>query len=198
VHHLCPQSSSPAVSRKVPWSAFFAGLVIWAAAACLTGCAGGASPGTAPTTASSHHPGSTTRVPVDPAGRVLSAYRAMWTDLVSAARTSNFQSPRLSQHATGEALTLFVQGLARDQLHGIVTRGTPTLNPTVTALSPELDPSRATVGDCFDDTHWLEYQTTGKLAKNAPGGRRVTTAQLVKTSDTWKVDQITIGKPGTC
>jgi hypothetical protein len=164
----------------------------------LTGCGAGSSPTAAPTTAPSTHPGSTTGVPVDPSGRVLSAYRAMWADLVSAARTSNFQSPRLSRHATGQALTLFVQGLARDQLHGIVTRGTPVLHPMVTSLSPERDPSRATVGDCFDDTHWLEYQTTGKLAKNAPGGRRATTAQLINTSGTWQVDQITIGKPGTC
>ena len=164
----------------------------------LTGCGAGSSPTAAPTTAPSTHPGSTTGVPVDPSGRVLSAYRAMWADLVSAARTSNFQSPRLSQHTTGQALTLFVQGLARDQLHGIVTRGTPALDPMVTSISPEQDPPRATVGDCFDDTHWVEYQTTGKLAKNAPGGRRATTAQLVKTSGAWKVDQISIGKPGSC
>jgi len=192
------QRLRPAVNRKVRRSACFAGLVTWAAAVCLTGCAVGSSPTAASTTASSDHPGSTTSVRVDPSGRVVSAYRAMWADLVSAARTSNFQSPRLSQHATGQTLTLFVQGLARDQLHGIVTRGTPVLHPMVTSLSPERDPSRATVGDCFDDTHWLEYQTTGKLAKNAPGGRRTTTAQLIKTSGTWKVDQITIGKTGTC
>ena len=122
----------------------------------------------------------------------------MWTDLVSAARTSDFQSPRLSEHATGQTLTLFVQGLARDQLHGIVTRGTPVLHPLVSSLSPDRDPSRATVVDCFDDTHWLEYETSGKLAKNGAGGRRSTTAQLIKTSGTWKVDRLTIGKTGTC
>jgi hypothetical protein len=122
----------------------------------------------------------------------------MWADLVSAARTSDFQSPRLSDHAAGQTLTLLVQGLARDQLHGIVTRGRPVLHPVVTSLSPERDPSRATVVDCFDDTHWLEYQTSGKPAKNAPGGRRSTVAQLIRTSGTWKVDQLTIGKTGTC
>jgi hypothetical protein len=176
-------------------SAFWAALLMSAVG--LTGCAGG-SPTAAPTTAASPHSGPTTTVPVDPSARVLSAYRAMWADLVSAARTSDFQSSRLPQHTTGQALTLFVQGLARDQLHGIVTRGTPVLHPMVTSLSPEPDPSLGTVGDCFDDTHWVEYQTTGKLAKNGPGGRRATTAQLVKRSGTWKVDQITIGKPGTC
>ncbi len=91
-------------------------------------------------------------------------------------------------------LTLFVQGLARDQLHGIVTRGEPALHPVVTSAAP----SRATVVDCFDDTHWIEYKTSGGLAKNAPGGRRATTATLVKTSGTWKVTQLTVGMAGTC
>jgi hypothetical protein len=122
----------------------------------------------------------------------------MWADLVSAARTSDFQSTALSQHATGQALTLFVQGLARDQLHGIVTRGEPEFHPVVTSLSPDRDPTAATVADCFDDTHWVEYKTSGGLAKNAPGGRRSTTAQLVKASGTWKVDRLTIMKTGTC
>jgi hypothetical protein len=162
------------------------------AAACLAGCAGRSTPTAAPTTASSTSP------PADPSPSVLFAYRAMWSDLVSAARTSDFQSPRLPEHATGQTLTLLVQGLARDQLHGIVTRGTPILHPVVTSLSPERDPTRATVVDCFDDTHWVEYQTSGKPANNAPGGRRATTAQLTKTSGTWKVDQLTIGKTGTC
>jgi hypothetical protein len=164
----------------------------------LTGCGAGSSPTAAPTTASPNQSGSTTGVPVDPSGRVLSAYRAMWADLASAARTSDFQSPRLSQHASGQTLTLFEQGLARDQLHGIVTRGTPALHPVVTSLSPQRDPSHATVVDCFDDAHWLEYRTSGELAKKAPGGHRATTAQLIRTSGTWKVDRLTIDKTGTC
>ncbi len=122
------------------------------------------------------------------------AYRAMWADLVSAARTSNFQSTRLPEHAAGQVLTLFVQGLARDQLHGIVTKGDPVLHPVVTSSSP----NRVTVVDCFDDTHWLEYKTSGGLAKNTPGGRHATTAELVNTSGTWKVTQLGIGKTGTC
>jgi len=185
------QALRPASGRQVGRSAFLAGLVTCAAAVCLTACAGGSAPTAAPTTSS------TTR-PADPSDTVLTAYRAMWADLVSAARTSDFQSPRLSEHATGQTLTLFVQGLARDRLDGIVTRGTPALHPVVTSLSPERDPSHATVADCFDDTRWLEYQTSGKPAKNPPIGRRSTTAQLVKTSGTWKVDQLTIGKTGTC
>ncbi len=129
---------------------------------------------------------------------VLAAYRSMWSDLVMAARTSDYQSPLLAQHTTGAALTLFVQGLATDQLHDIVTRGTPVIDPNVTSLTPTGDPTHAEVVDCFNDGNWVEYTTSGARAKNAPGGRRRTTAELVKSRQIWKVTQITVGKVGTC
>jgi hypothetical protein len=160
--------------------------------ACLSACAGGSAPEAAATTARPSDSASTGATPQS--SGPIAAYRSMWADLVSAARTSDFQSTRLAQHASGQVLTLFVQGLARDQLHGIVTRGEPVLHPVVTSSAS----GRATVVDCFDDTHWLEYKTSGGLAKNAPGGRRATTAILVKTSGTWKVTQLTVGKAGTC
>jgi hypothetical protein len=40
--------------------------------------------------------------------QVIADYRTMWADLVTAAESSDFQSPLLSQHATGAALTLQV------------------------------------------------------------------------------------------
>jgi hypothetical protein len=129
---------------------------------------------------------------------VLAAYRDMWGDLVTAAETSDFQSSLLPLHATGEALTLLTQGLARDQLHSIVTRGISSHQPRVTSLSPNADPNRATVTDCFDDAKWIEYTTSGTRAKNTPGGKRATTAELVKTSGVWKVSDLTIGATGTC
>jgi len=122
----------------------------------------------------------------------------MWADLVSAARTSDFQSPLLSQHATGNALSLLVQGLARDQLQGVVTKGEPVLDPRIVSLEPTGEPTHATVTDCVDDSHWIEYKTSGGLAKNAPGGRRDTTASLKKSAGVWKVDKLTVGATGTC
>jgi hypothetical protein len=122
----------------------------------------------------------------------------MWADLVTAAQTSDFQSPLLAQHATGEALTLLVQGLARDQLHAIVTRGVAVHHPNITSLTPAGNPTHATISDCFDDTHWVEYMASGGLAKNAPGGRRATAAALVRSGSTWKVSQITVDATGTC
>jgi hypothetical protein len=117
---------------------------------------------------------------------------------VTAATTSDYRSPLLARYATGPALTLLVQGLARDQLRGIVTRGITTHHPVVTSLSPATDPNRATVSDCFDDTRWIEYTTAGRRAKNSPGGRRRTTAELTRSGGTWKVRQLTVEATGTC
>jgi hypothetical protein len=128
----------------------------------------------------------------------LAAYRGMWADLVAAARTSDYRSPTLDDHATGAALTLFVQGLARDQLHDIVTKGHVVLDPAVSSLSPSTDPDRATVTDCVDDSQWIEYTTTGKRADNPAGGRRHTTAVVARRAGGWKVTQLTVGSVGSC
>jgi hypothetical protein len=156
----------------------------------LAACGSGSSPTAAPTTPAPS--------PVGAGAKVLAAYQSMWSDLVTAAQTSDYQSPLLPQHATGAALTLLVQGLARDQLNGIVTRGKSVHHPEVTSLTPAGSPTQATVADCFDDTHWLEYTTAGALAKNTPGGRRATTAHLLEKSGAWKVSDITIQATGTC
>jgi hypothetical protein len=163
--------------------------VLGAAAVGLAACSG-SSPAAAPTTAAP--------APAAPGATVVAAYQSMWSDLVTAAQTSDYQSPLLPQHATGAALTLLVQGLARDQLNGIVTRGKTVHHPEVASLSPAGSPTQATVTDCFDDTHWLEYTSTGALAKNSPGGRRATTAHLLRKAGAWKVSDLTIAATGTC
>jgi hypothetical protein len=173
-----------------------AALAVLVLSVALTACGSGSTSASSTTTPVSST--TTTVGPVTPATAVLDAYRAMWADLVTAATTSDYQSPLLAQHASGNALTIFVQGLARDQLADIVTKGQPVLDPRVTSLTPAVDPTHATIADCFDDTHWVEYKVTRGLAKNSPGGRRATTAVLAKKDGVWKVTQITIGKTGTC
>ncbi len=173
-------------------------LVVAAAVFSLSACTSSPA-GVASSTSTSHAPPSTAPVNGEEAGtEVLAAYRSMWSDLVTAASTSDYRSPLLAQHASGTALKLFVQGLARDQLAGIVTRGEPTLDPRITSLSPAADPMHATVSDCFDDTHWVEFTTSGKRAKNAAGGRRATTAVMVREAGTWKTTELTVGNVGTC
>ena len=70
--------------------------------------------------------------------------------MVIVSRTSDYQSPLLPQHASGEALSLLVQGLAKNQEQGIVTKGKPELHPEVTSVSPTGSPTQATVSDCFN------------------------------------------------
>jgi hypothetical protein len=163
--------------------------LIGAASVVLAACGSGSSPTAAPVTPPSA---------ANPGASALAAYQSMWTDLVTAAETSDYQSPLLAQHATGAALTLLVQGLARDQLNGIVTRGKTVHHPQVATLTPAGNPTQASVTDCYDDTHWLEYTASGALAKNNPGGRRATAADLVKKAGTWKVSQLTVQATGTC
>jgi hypothetical protein len=199
-----PPGELPTVLNKRPM-ARVTGLMLCTVAVVLAACGGGttaAPPTSTPTKAST--PGSTSTTltaaqhSAELSSQVLAAYRDMWGDLVTAAETSDFQSSLLPLHATGDALTLLTQGLARDQLHSIVTRGITSHRPRVTSLSPSVDPNWATVTDCFDDAKWIEYTTGGARAKNNPGGRRATTAELVKSSGVWKVSELTIGATGTC
>ena len=188
----------PFARRASSRSAILSGLILCTAVA-LVACGSGSPAAAVPTTTGPAHPSSTTtQAPADVAPKVIADYRSMWADLVSAARTSDYQSALLPQHASGDALTLLVEGLAKDQELGIVTRGKLVIQPHITSLTPAGNPTKASITDCFDDTHWIEYKTSGGLEKNAPGGRRSTTADLVRMGRTWKVTQLTIRATGTC
>jgi hypothetical protein len=122
----------------------------------------------------------------------------MWADMVIASRTSDYQSPLLPQHASGDALSLLIQGLAKNQEQGIVAKGQPVLHPVVTSLSPANKPTKATISDCFNDTDWLEYKASGGLVNNIPGGNRATSAIVVDTDGVWKVTQLAVQTTSTC
>jgi hypothetical protein len=179
-----------------PWRATaFAGLLVCVSALAVAGC--GSSTSSVATTVRSSTSTSTTQV-TGPAAAALAAYRGMWADMVIASRSSDYQSPLLPQKATGQALSLLVQGLAKNQQQGIVTKGEPVLHPQVTALSPQANPTQATISDCFDATHWLEYKNNGGLANSTPGGRHSTTAIVVDEGGVWKVSQLAVQAAGAC
>lgn len=177
-------------------STVLVGLMICAASMSLSACGSGSSPSSAPTTG--RPVTSTTQALTGPAASALAAYRAMWADMVTASRTSDYQSPLMAEHASGDALSVLVQGLAKDQQEGIVTKGEPVLHPQVTSLTPAGDPTQATITDCFDDTHWLEYKLSGELVNNTPGGHQATTAIVINTGSIWKVSQLAVQATGTC
>jgi hypothetical protein len=130
--------------------------------------------------------------------KALDAYRGMWADMVSAARTADYQDPILSDNASGAALSTLVQGLYSYRQQGLVIMGTPVTHPAITSLTPAADPTQANVSDCFDDTHWLAYKATGGLENNVPGGHRQVTAVVIDTGGTWKVTELDTGAEGSC
>jgi hypothetical protein len=141
---------------------------------------------------------STSPPPTGPTAVALTAYRDMWADMVKASQTSNDQSPLLPEHASEDALSLLVHGLYLNGLQGIVTKGQPVLHPQVTSLSPATDPTQATIADCFDDTHWLEYRTSGGLLNKVPGGHHATMAVVQDDGGVWKVSALVVQAAGTC
>jgi hypothetical protein len=124
----------------------------------------------------------------------------MWQDMARAATTSDWKSPRLADHATGDALSAISRGLYADHVNGLVSRGAPKDYPKVTSAVPTQHPTTVLVADCGDSSHWLKYRKgTGKLADDKPGGRQSITAEVKRLSDgSWKVDRFAVEAVGSC
>jgi hypothetical protein len=164
----------------------------------VAACGSGASPSAGPASHRTASSTSTTQTPTGAAASALSAYRGMWGDMVNASLTSDYQSPLLPEHASGQALSVLVQGLAKNQAQGIVIKGEPVLHPQITSLTPIGSPTQATISDCLDDSHWLQYKATGGLTDNTPGGRHAASAIVAENGDTWKVTQLAVQVTDTC
>ncbi|WP_245960236.1 hypothetical protein [Prauserella flavalba] len=139
--------------------------------------------------------------PVDAAKQAaLAAYQGMWADYAAAATTSDWQSPKLSQYATGLALSTISRGLYADHYNGLVSRGSPVLHPSVSSVDPPNDPTKVMITDCGDSSHWLQYRAdNGQLADNTPGGRRLINATVQKQADgSWKVSDFGVHDLGSC
>lgn len=167
----------------------------------IPGCAGsGKHPRALPPERYSSTPAavSPTSVTEDPPGEALDAYRGMWADFVSAARTSNADSPLLPRHASGAALRLIRDGLRADRKDGRVTRGWLQLHPRVVSVKPKEDPRRVGVRDCADDTHWLLYTRSGRRAAGSPPGHHHVEALVTRSGHAWRVSAFFVEKAGTC
>jgi hypothetical protein len=162
-----------------------------------TGCGdSGSSAKTDPSTTSTR---ATTAVSEDAVAtarkEAVAAYNSMWADMASAARTADYQSPRLERHAAGDALSQLSRGLYANKQHGIVAKGDPVTNPSVTSVTS----TSVAISDCFDATHWLNYvAATGELQNDIPGARHATTATVKVVNGSWKVTELAVGQDGTC
>jgi hypothetical protein len=129
----------------------------------------------------------------------VQAYNAMWADMAIAARTSDYQSQRIEQHAAGDALAQLSRGLYANKQHGIVVLGKPTTSPTAVSSTPDANPTSVAISDCLDGTHWLNHvATSGELQNDTPGARHATTATVALTNGSWKVTELAVGQDGSC
>ncbi len=130
----------------------------------------------------------------------LASYRGMWQDFVTAGTTSDWQSPKLGRYATGIALTNMSRALYADHYNGLVTKGEPTYEPSVSSVEPPDNPNKIVIADCSDDSRWLKYKAdTGQLANDTPGGRHLINAIVQKQADgPWKVSEYGVHEAGTC
>jgi hypothetical protein len=176
------------------------------ATATILWCAGcGSTSATVSATPSAEH-SRTTVVPsvVSPAGvagrRAIASYVAMWQAFVSAAATSDWQSPTLGHYATGVALSTLSRGLYADHYNGLVSKGRPTHDVTVTSAAPASDPAEVVVVDCSDSTDAVKYHLDDdRPAHDGPGGRQQINATVQKQSDgSWKVTDFGVQAVGTC
>jgi hypothetical protein len=115
---------------------------------------------------------------------VLAAYRAFWDDMVAVGATANWRSPRIDDHATGQAL-LDAQATYRSlNRRGLVARGTVKVRAKVLSIKG----NKATVYDCNSTSNFLAYDAaTGELRDESSGQSNGMTVTLVHTNGVWKV-----------
>lgn len=140
------------------------------------------------------------RVPASGNAQALArqAYLGMWQAFVAASRTADYQSASLAHYAAGDALSLLTHGLYQNYRNGIVTRGRPSFHPDVTIASSNGADVQATVVDCADSSHWVDYYKSGKRAPGEAQGRQRINARLQTFDGDWKVTYLVVEKVGTC
>lgn len=127
------------------------------------------------------------------------AYLGMWRDMAQAGTTSDWNSPKLAQYATGTALSAISRGMYADHLNGLVTKGVPKNDPKVSSSAPAANPTTVMISDCGDSTRWLKYRKdNGKLADGKPGGRQAITAEVKNVNGAWKVTRFAVEAVGSC
>jgi hypothetical protein len=185
-------------SLRAP-GALLAGVLLLAlvAAACTSSDGDGRSTTAATAPATSAAP-ATTSVPtttaVASATVVLADYRAFWDDVVAVGKTANWRSPRIDDHATGQALAEAQATFRSLKSRGLVARGTVKVDAKVLSIKGRT----AVVYDCNSTSNFLAYDaTTGELRDKSSGRSNGKTVTMLLQGKTWKVAK-TVTEVGRC
>ncbi|GLY68754.1 hypothetical protein Atai01_53730 [Amycolatopsis taiwanensis] len=146
-------------------------------------------------------PGTTTASPSDIAKqKATAAYLDMWEDVANVATTSDWQSPRLADHATGDALSVLSRQMYADHYNGLITKGKPVNTPVVQSVDSQDAPKTVMIRDCSDASNWLKYRAdNGQLVDNESGGKHLITAEVKLAVDgAWRVTRFAIEGIGSC
>jgi hypothetical protein len=140
---------------------------------------------TTPATSTTAAPTTTTTAAADAReAAVLANYRAFWDDMIAVGATANWRSPRLDDHATGNALASAQATYRSLHQRGLVARGTVKVRAKVLAIKG----NTATVYDCNSTSNFLAYDAkTGELQGRSSGRSNGKTVTLVRRNGTWKV-----------
>jgi hypothetical protein len=180
-------------------------LIAMLAAVAFVGCdSSGPTTATPTTTVSDSRPATPTTAPTPSRSAteaglttnaaVLAAYRAYWSDVITAGKSADWQSPQLDDHATGLALRQAKATLLSLKARGLVARGTVKLDPEVISLAPP----KAVVYDCNNTSNFLAYDAkTGQLRDKSSGRPNGKTVTLLLNGGSWKVSQATT-EAGKC
>jgi hypothetical protein len=115
---------------------------------------------------------------------VLASYRAFWDDVVAAGRKADWQSPRLADHAAGQALQQVRDHYKALRNAGLVDLGTVELHPKVVTLTE----GTATVSDCVDVSRFLRHDAKTLEPRETPDPRPdAGVATLTLSGGVWKV-----------
>jgi len=182
-----------------PWRA---APVVMGVVLALTACSGdrGAEQAAAPatttsaTTTTTAEPATTSTAATDAReAAVLASYRAFWDDMIAVGATTNWRSPRMDDHATGNALAQAQATYRLLHRRGLVARGTVKVRPEVLSIRGD----KATVYDCNSTSNFLAYDArTGELRDRSSGRSDGMTVTLLRRNGTWKVADSTteVGK----
>ncbi|MFI5593694.1 hypothetical protein ACIA5G_52330 [Amycolatopsis sp. NPDC051758] len=146
-------------------------------------------------------PTATTASPASTAKqKAVDAYLGMWRDVAVVATTSDWRSPRLAEHATGDALSVLSRQLYADHYNGLISKGTPSNSPVAQSVDSPYEPKTVVISDCSDASTWLKYRAdNGKPADDEPGGRHRINAEVKLAVDgSWRVTRFAVEGTGSC